>query len=169
MGTSDAVAALALIVSLASAYISFRAFRHSVNVHEIDSSLAFDREKSELLVQVEQSRALFSAARREIERTQFVISQEPEQVQAALSCYDSLFTEFLPKLAGAERQASLLWDEIFNWRDKAGRSALAHHASRFRSLIEDDRVAHDSALFCNTEVRVQLVKAQEMNRNGKLA
>jgi len=169
MGTSDAIAALALIVSLASAYISFRAFKHSVSVHDLESSLAFDRDKSELLVQVEQSRKLFSAARREIEKTQFVLSQEPEQVRLALNYYDSLFTEFLPKLIGAERQASLLWEEIFSWRDKAGRSAFVHHTPRFRSLIEDDRVVHDSALVCNNEVRAQLVKAQDMYRKVQLA
>ena len=169
MGTSDAIAVLALIVSLASAYISFRAFKHSVSVHDLESSLAFDRDKSELLMHVEQSRNLFAAARREIEQTQFVLSKEPEQVKRALSCYDNLFTEFLPKLIGAERQASSLWDEIFNWRDKSGRSAFAHHTPRFRSLIDNDRMVHDSAIFCNTEVRAQLARAQDMHRKGQLA
>ena len=168
MGFSDVIAILALAVSLASAYVSHRAFVHSVNVHELETALAFERDKSELLIHVEQSRNLFSAARREIERTQFVLSHEPVEIQRALQNYENLFTEFLPKLMGAERQASSLWDEVFAWRDKTGRSAFAHHTPRFRSLIENDRVVHDSAMFCNNEVRTQLGRAKDMYRDGLL-
>ncbi|MCC8686419.1 hypothetical protein ABFU27_07355 [Xanthomonas campestris pv. raphani] len=168
MGSSDVIAVLALIVSLASAYISYRAFSHSVSVHELESTLAFERDKSELLMHVEQSRNLFSSVRREIEQLQFVLSHEPQQVQGALKNYDNLFTEFLPRLVGSERQAGLLWDEIHAWRDKSGRSAFAHHTPRFRSLIENDRVAHDSALFCAQEVRAQLARVRDLFNRGLL-
>ena len=84
MESSDVIAGLALAVSVASAYISYRAFTHSVGVHELESKLAFERDKSELLMHVEQSRNLFSSARREIEQLQFVLSHEPPQVQGAL-------------------------------------------------------------------------------------
>lgn len=57
---------------------------------------------------VEQSRSLFSSARREIEQLQFVLLHEPPPVQSALRNYDNLFTEFLPRLVASERQASLL-------------------------------------------------------------
>ena len=168
MESSDVIAVLALIVSLVSAYISYRAFTHSVGAHELETTLAFERDKSELLMQVEQSRNLFSSARREIEQLQFVLSHEPPQVQSALNSYDNLFSEFLPRLVGAERQAGLLWDEIHAWRDKSGRGAFAHHTPRFRSLIENDRVAHDSALFCAKEVRAQLARAQDAFNRGLL-
>ncbi|SDR10596.1 hypothetical protein [Pseudoxanthomonas sp. CF125] len=161
MGNSDVIAVLALVVSLASAYISYRAFTHSVSVHELESTLAFEKDKSELLMHVEQSRNLFASARREIEQVQFVLSHEPSVVQDALRNYDNLFTEFLPRLVGAERQAGLLWDEIHEWRDKSGRSAFAHHTPRFRSLIENDRIAHESALFCVGELRAQLARARD--------
>ena len=168
MDSSDVIASLALLVSLVSAYISYKAFTHSVRAHDLETTLAFDRDKSELLVHVEKSRNLFSSARQEIERVQFVLSHEPPQVQSALKNYDNLFTEFLPRLVGAERQADLLWEEIFEWRDKSGRSAFAHHTPRFRSLIENDRVAHDSALFCVAELRTQLARAQDMFSRGLL-
>lgn len=168
MGASDVIAVLALTVSLASVYIAYRAFTHSVTVHELESTLAFERDKSELLMHVEQSRKLFSSARREIEQIQFVLSHEPIQVQSALKNYSDLFTDFLPRLVGAERQAGLLWEEIYEWRDKSGRSAFAHHTPRFRSLIEDDRVVHESALFCVKELRAQLIRAQDAFRSGTL-
>ena len=168
MEASDVIAVLALIVSLASAYISYRAFTHSVSVHELESTLAFERDKSELLMHVEQSRNLFSSARREIEQIQFVLFQEPIQVQTALKSYENLFTVLLPRLIGAERQASQLWEEIHQWRDKSGRSAFAHHTPRYRALIEDDRVAHDSALFCVAELRAQLTRAKDMFSRGLL-
>ena len=168
MESSDLIAGLALVVSLVSAYISHKAFTHSVSVHELETTLAFERDKSELLMHVEKSRNLFSSARQEVERVQFVLSHEPPQVQGALKSYDNLFTEFLPRLIGAERQAGLLWQEIYEWRDKSGRSAFAHHSPRFRSLIENDRVAHDSALFCVAELRTQLARAQDMFSRGLL-
>jgi hypothetical protein len=166
METSNFIAIIALLISLASAYISYRAFKHSITVHELESTLAFERDKSELLIYVEQSRNLFRAAIRQIEQTKFVIGQQPEQVKIALKCYDNLFTEFLPKLIESERQSSILWDEIYNWRDKSGRSAFAHHTPKFRSLIDNDRMVYDSAIFCNSEIRAQLTKAQDMLRNG---
>lgn len=168
MESSDAIAALALIVSMTSAYISYRAYSHSVTSHELETKLAFERDKSELLMYVEKSRSLFSSARREIEQLQFVLSHEPPEVQSALKNYDNLFREFLLRLIGSERQAGLLWEEIYEWRDKSGRSAFAHHTPRYRSLIESDRVAHDSALFCVSEVRTQLARAKEMYRRGLL-
>lgn len=168
MESTNVIAALALIVSLASAYISYKAYTHSVKSHELETTLAFERDKSELLMFVETSRSLFSSARREIEQLHFVLSHEPPQIQVALKSYDNLFTEFLPRLIGSERQASLLWQEIYEWRDKSGRSAFAHHTPRYRSLIDNDRLAHDSAIFCVTEVRAQLARAQEMYGKGLL-
>ncbi len=168
MDSSDVIAALALLVSLGSAYVSYRAFVHSVSAHELETKLAFERDKSELLMYVEKSRSLFSIARREVEQLQFVISHEPLQVRAALATYDDLFNQFLPRLVGSERQAGLLWEEIYEWRDKSGLSAFAHHTPRFRSLIEDDRVAHDSAVFCAAEVRTQLARAKDLYVQGSL-
>lgn len=168
MDGSAAIATLALVVSVVSAFVSYKAFKHSINVHELETTLAFERDKSELLMHVEQSRNLFSSAQREIENVGFVLSQEPSQVQAALGSYQNLFTEFLPKLVGAERQATSLWNEIYDWQDKSGRSAFAHHTPRYRALLENDRVAHQSALKCVAELRSQIVRAHEAYERGQL-
>ena len=168
MSATDFVAILALVVSLGSAYISFRAHRHSVDVHELETSLAFERDKSELLSYIEQSRRHFSDAISEIERVKFVLGHEPSQVQIALSSYENLFTEFLPKLVGAERQANTLWSEIYDWRDKSGRGAFAHHSPRHRALVADDKFVYDMAMICVTELRHQLARAQAANANGLL-
>lgn len=168
MDGSDIIATSALVVSVGSAFVSYSAFRHSVNVHELETTLAFERGKSELLMHVEQSRNLFSSAQREIENVKFVLAYEPPQVQGVLGSYDDLFTEFLPKLVGAERQATSLWNEIYEWRDKSGRSAFAHHTPRFRALLEDDRVVHQSALKCVAELRSQIIRAHEAYERGQL-
>jgi hypothetical protein len=161
---SIAIATLALVVSAASALISYKAFTHSVTVHELETALAFERDKSELLLHVEQGRNLLSSAQREIENVMFVLAHEPRQVQNALGSYDNL----LPKLVGAERQATSLWNEIYEWRDKSGRSAFAHHSPRYRALLENDRVAHQSALKCVAELRSQISRAHEAYERGLL-
>jgi hypothetical protein len=168
MDASDVIATLALLVSVAAAFVSYKAYMHTVRVHELETTLAFERDKSELLSYLEQSRNLFSSARREIELARFVLEHEPLAVQSALSSYQNLFTEFLPNLIGAERNANALWDEIFEWRDKSGRSAFAHHSPRFRASVENDRVAHEMALKCTAELNSQMVRAREAYHLGHL-
>ena len=168
MDASDVIASLALIVSIVAALISYKAYNHTVGAHDLETTLAFERDKSELLSYVEQSRNLFSGARREVELAQFVLGHEPPVVQQALTSYQGLFTDFLPKLVGAERNATSLWEEIFVWRDKSGRSAFAHHAPRFRASLEHDRVAHEMALKCAAEFNSQMVRAREAFSNGLL-
>jgi len=168
MDASEVIATVALVVSGIAALISYKAYAHTVNVHELETTLAFERDKSELLSYVEVSRNLFSSARREVERTQFVLGYEPRAVQQALKSYEGLFTEFLPKLIGAERNSNALWNEIFEWRDKSGRSAFAQHAPRFRASLEHDRVAHAMALKCAEELDQQMVRAREAFNAGLL-
>jgi hypothetical protein len=168
MDASTIIASLALIVSIVAVLISYKAYKHTVGAHDLETTLAFERDKSELLSYVEQSRNLFSGARREVELAQFVLGHEPLAVQQALTSYQGLFTDFLPKLVGAERNATGLWDEIFEWRDKSGRSAFAHHAPRFRASLENDRVAHEMALKCAAEFNSQMARAREAFCNGLL-
>lgn len=168
MHASDVIALLALAVSIWAAVTSHKSHAHAIKVHEIDVTLAFERDKSELLSYLEQSRNLFSAARREIELARYVLEREPPVVQAALASYRSLFTDFLPRLIGAERQVNSLWDEIYEWRDKSGRSAFAHHVPRYRALVENDRIAHEMALKCAAEFNETLERAREANNMGQL-
>ena len=168
MDASTTIASLALIVSIVAVFISYKAHKHTVSAHELATTLSFERDKSELLSYVEQSRNLFSDARREVELAQFVLGHEPLAVQQALTSYQALFTDFLPKLVGAERNATGVWEEIFEWRDKSGRSAFAHHAPRFRASLENDRVAHEMALKCARELKNQMARAREAFSNGLL-
>ena len=117
---------------------------------------------------VEQSRNLLSEAKREIEAVRNVLDNEPQSVRLALRTYQNLFADFLPRLKGGERQANSLWEEIYEWRDKSGRNAFAHHAPRYRALIADDRVARDSALKCVAELRAQIARAHEAYERGIL-
>jgi hypothetical protein len=168
MDASDAIALLALGISVWAAVTSHRAHNHALRVHELETDLAFRREKSELLSYLEQSRNLFASARREIELARYVLDQEPLQVQAAMGSYQSLFTEFLPNIVGAERQVNSLWSEIYEWRDQSGRSAFAHHVPRYRALVENDRVAHEMALKCTAEFNETLGRARQAYNSGQL-
>lgn len=168
MTVSDAIAVLALGISAVSAFVSYKAYKHTVSAQQLEATLAFEKDKSELLMYLEQSRNLFSTAQREIENIRFVLAHEPQAVQQALGSYNNLFSEFLPRLVGAERQASSLWQEIYEWRDTSGRSAFAHHTPRYRASVEHDRVAHSSALKCAAELRSQIGRAHEAYERGQL-
>jgi hypothetical protein len=168
MTGSDAIAVLALVASGVSAFVSYKAYKHTISAQQLEATLAFEKDKSELLMYLEQSRNLFSAAQREIENVRFVLAHEPLIVQQVLASHNGLFTEFLPRLVGAERQASSLWQEIYEWRDASGRSAFAHHTPRYRASVENDRVAHSSALKCVAELRSQIGRAHEAYERGLL-
>lgn len=165
MGTSDVIAILALIVSLGSGAISFWAFKHSVRVHDLDANLAFDRDRSELLVHLEESRALFASSKLELEEVQLALSHVQDQAQSALIDHDKLLAEFQRKLAGAERQASILWGEVFDWQGKQRKGAIAHHAPRYRSLIASDRVVNDAALVHIANIRHLLAHEEDRARS----
>lgn len=162
MNFSDAIAAFALLTSVTSGVVSYRTMKIARASQEFEATIAFERDKSELLMYIEQSRNHFSAAVREIERLHFVVQASSPDVQRALSSYQNLFSDFLPRVVVAERQASKLWDEVFEWRDKSGRSSFAHHTPRFRSLVDNDRVVYDSAMTCISEVHSQLKRAKMM-------
>jgi hypothetical protein len=168
MDASVAIALVAMVVSFWAAWTSHKAHTHAVKVHELENELAFSRDKSELLSYFEQSRNLFSSAQREIERARHVLEQEPAQIQAALTSYQNLFTEFLPRLVNSERQVNSLWEEVYEWRDKSGRSAFAHHTPRHRALVENDRVAYEMAMKCVEELNAQLIRARQAYESGLL-
>lgn len=85
---------------------------------------------------------------------------EPPRVQALLVNYTDLFNEFLPKIEAGVRQATALWNEVAEWRFNTGINAMVAHQSRFRALIHEDQIAHESALYCINVFKEKLSRAK---------
>ncbi len=155
-----AISILSLIAAGWSSWISHRALKHTREVYEQESTLSFAKEKAELLEVINTSRRLLDATRIAIELLQSQFSAEPKPVQEMMRNYTNLFTEYLPQIEGSLRQATSLWNEVFDWNEKTGRSTLVHHQAKFRALIHEDQVAHDSAIYCISVFKRELNKAR---------
>jgi hypothetical protein len=53
MNASEVIAAFALVVSLVSAWVSYRAYSYAVRTKEEETRIQFSREKSEFLVRID--------------------------------------------------------------------------------------------------------------------
>lgn len=146
MDTSDFIAAFALVVSLLSVWISYRAYRHSVRVKEEETRLAFSREKSEFLVRIDRASKSFDRLEQRLKGQLRKIDSVPEAERSALADEVDQLRSDLVYLEGCKRQACSLWDETY----EMGQSGLAHHKPRFLGLIEDDeQFANDALVRCN--------------------
>ena len=146
MEASNFIAAIALVVSLLSAWISYRAYRHSVRVREEESQIAFSREKSEFLVRIDKARKCFDRLEYRIKSLLEKTDSLPENPRTSLANEISQLREDLKYLEGCQRQAWSLWDETY----EMSQSGLAHHKPRFLGLIEDDeRFASDAQVRCD--------------------
>ncbi|KON79546.1 hypothetical protein PA01_13630 [Azoarcus sp. PA01] len=155
MDASDLIAAFALVGSLLSAWISYRAYRYAVRVKEEESRIAFSREKSEFLVRINRARKLFERLEQRVKVQLSRINSAPESGRSALVGEANRLKSDLAYLEGCQRQACSLLDETY----EMGQSGLAHHKPRFLRLIEEDeQFANDALARCN-EIEETITKA----------
>lgn len=146
MDASNFIAAFALIVSLLSAWISYRAYRYSVRAKEEESSLAFSREKSEFLVRVDKARKSFDHLEHRLKGLLDRIDHGSDDARKVLVKEAEQLKSDLSHLEGCQRQAWSFWNETY----EMSQSGLAHHKPRFLSLIEDDeQFASDVQMRCD--------------------
>ena len=108
-----------------------------------------------------QGHCTLDRTRVEIGTLKAIFDAEPQPVQALLSNFTSLFTEYLPKVEGGVRQAAALWDEVAEWRASTGLDTLIHHEARYRALLREDEMVRDSALYMINVFNDKLEKARE--------
>ncbi len=142
MDASDLIAAFALVVSLLSAWVSYRAYRHSLRVKAEEARLTFSREKSEFLVRIDRARKCFDRLEQRIRGQLSRIESASDSAKLALAAEAEQLGADLAYLEGCQRQAWSLWDETY----EMGQSGMAHHKPRFLGLIEDDEEFVNGAL-----------------------
>lgn len=157
MDPSNVIAAFALVVSLLSAWISYRAHRYSVRIKEEESRLAFSREKSEFLARIDRARKIFERLEQRVKEQLSRIDSAPESKRSTLVGEANRLKSDLAHLEGCQRQAWSLWDETY----EIGQSGLADHKPRFLRLIEEDeQFAHDALARCD-EIAETITKAEK--------
>jgi hypothetical protein len=134
MELSNALAAIALLISTFSAWVSYRAHRQATETNERMSRLNFAREKSEFLVRIETSRKRFERTQQRISWLIAQIECQSETIRASLNGEVELLKSDADHLRGCLRQSSALWDETY----EMSQEGLAHHKPRYLGLIEDD-------------------------------
>lgn len=156
MEPSDVLAAIALAVSVFSAWVSYKAHRETKDFSEQRSRLGFERERSEFLVRIGNSRKLFERAQHRINGLLSQIETQPEKVKVSLKGEIDRLESDRDYLQGCLRQARVLWDETY----EMGQEGLAHHKPRHLSLIEDDETFASEALVRADQAETALNQAQ---------
>ena len=141
------VSAMSFFAAMWAAWVSHRTLQHARKSHQQELELTFERERSELLEVIGQSRLLLDRTRIRIGTLQARFDAAPDQVKTMLANYTSIFTEYLPSIEGALRQCNSLIDEVSDWDRSTGIAALVRHQARFRTLIHNDQIAHDQGIF----------------------
>lgn len=140
------VSGLSFFAAVWAAWVSHGTLKHAQNVHAADRRLSFERERSNLLEVINQSRGILDKTRIRIGALKANFDRAPMPAQALMQRYTSLFTEYLPRIEAGIRQATALWDEVAEWDQHNGIEALVWHQAKFRALLHDDQVAHDQAV-----------------------
>jgi hypothetical protein len=154
-----AISALSFIAAAWAAWVSHRTLAHERDVRKDERRITFERERSELLEVINTSRMLLEQTRLRIGTLKSRFDAAPEPVRALLGNYTGLFTEFLPRVEVGVRQCNALWDEVAAWDQDSGIYALVHHQARYRKLVNDDQLAHDSGVFLLAALEEKMAKA----------
>ena len=160
MEPSIIISAFALLVSVFSAWVSYRTHRRTVDSSERTSRLRLSREKSEFLVRIEASRKRFERARQRISWLLTQIDGQEEAVRVSLNAVKAQLASDETYLHGCIRQASALWDETY----EMSQEGLAHHKPHHLALIEDDDDFAAKALDRAGEAEMALNQAQFVAR-----
>ena len=145
MEQSNLIAALSLVVSIVSALVSYRTYKHTVEAMRRQEELDFSREKSDFLSRINRSNKLFDGLEQQIKKTLSELEALPEHKLAKPNHQFEQLNKDLKYLTGCQRQARSLWGETYDMSIPG----LAHHKAQFLELIEDDeKFAEEARIRC---------------------
>lgn len=142
MEMSDILATSALVVSIFSAWVSYRAYRQSADFSECGAERQFSRERSEFLVRIQRATKLFEDSERRIGRLLANIEDQPESIKAELQGEVERLRADLRHLEGCLRQSRSLWHENY----EISHDGFAAHKPKHLALLEDDERFVERAL-----------------------
>ena len=138
-----AVSVLSFVAAIWAAWTSHRTLRQAERVRDEDRKITFERERSQLLEIINDSRSLLNKTRIHIGALKADFDAAPQSVRELMHNYTDLFDEYLPGIEAGVRQTTMLRNEVTSWNDDTGIPALVRNQAKFRALVHDDEVAHD--------------------------
>ena len=159
---------IAVLISLGSfgvtiwaTRISKRSLDYAIDVQENMEEKEFDRLRTDLLMQIADSRRILDKTRIEIGTIKANFDAEPQPVQVIMSSYTNLFTQYLPKVETSIQQLDDLWQEVAGWSsEKSHKELMDAKAVLYRSL-KDDEVVYDSGVYMVNEFKAKLEMAKD--------
>lgn len=148
-------------VTLWASILSKRSLNHAIAIQEKGEEKEFQRLRTELLMQIADSRMVLDKTRIEVGTLKADFDAEPQAVQQMMRNYINLFTDYLPRVEFSIQQLDILWKDVSAWpKDKSHHELMDAKAVLYRS-IKDDEVVYDSAMFMVSEFRAQLSVARQ--------
>lgn len=148
-------------VTIWATRISKRSLDHTIDIQVSMEQKEFDRLRTDLLMQIADSRRILDKTRIEIGTIKANFDTEPQPVQVIMSSYTNLFTHYLPKVEEAIEQLDVLWQDVSGWSsEKTHKELMDAKAVLYRSL-KDDEVVYDSGIYMVNEFKIKLEIAKE--------
>jgi len=122
------------MIPVASAWISFKAHRCTIETKVSETRRSFEREKIEFLVRIDKVQKLVEKLECQLKNLIKRIDSAPDSVRKPLNKKVAELNSDLHFLEGCRRQAWSLWDETY----EMSQGGFAHHMHQFLKLIEDD-------------------------------
>jgi hypothetical protein len=154
-----------LCVTVWATKLSQKSLDHAIDIQTKAEEKEFDKLRTDLLMQLADSRRLLDKTRIEIGTFKADFDAEPHAVQDIMSNYTSLFTDYLPRVEASIEQLDMLWKEVSAWsKEKSHREIMDTKAVLYRSL-KDDEVVYDSGIYAVNEFKAKLATAKESVMN----
>lgn len=168
MDLTTGIAFIALIVSFGSlgvtvwaTKLSKRSLEHAIDVQERTEEKELDRLRTDLLMQIADSRRLLDKTRIEIGTLKASFEGEQQPVQAIMRNYTQLFTEYLPKVEAAIAQLDVQWKDVSGWSKERGHRELLDSKALLYRCLKDDEVVYDSGMYMVNVFKGKLEMAKQ--------
>lgn len=168
MDTATTVSLGAVFVSIASLSVTLWATRlsnkslnHAIEIQKKNEEKEFERLRTELLMQIADSRRLMDKTRIEIGTLKADFDAEPQPIKMIMKNYTNLFTDYFPRVEASVNQLDILWKDVSGWsKKKSYRELMDAKAVLYRSL-KDDEVVYDVAIYLINVFKAQLEVARQ--------
>lgn len=148
MHLSDLVAIFALVISFGSFYVSKRSLDLADAMQIATERKLVENERTELLRQISNSKAILNNARIEIGALQANFDIEPQDIKKRMNYYTNLFTEFRPSIENAIKQLEKDYAELTNWQGDVSYSDLMRTKAVFYENLKNFEISHEQAIQC---------------------
>ena len=150
-----------LSVTLWATRLSNKSLNHAIEIQQKNEEKEFERLRTDLLMQVADSRRLMDKTRIEIGTLKADFEAEPQPIKMLMANYANLFTYYFPKVEDSISRLDILSKDVSGWpNEKSYRELMNAKALLYQSLKQDE-VVYDVAIYLINEFKAQLQVARK--------